>query len=87
MKQSAQFTFPAHLRAETKKEEVCEQLPKLFELIFLQRPDRLWLRAEFFDPAGLVSKYFISSPRQFFTLAAEALDPEGETDIAKWRQT
>jgi hypothetical protein len=82
---SARFTFPARLRAETHKEEFRRQLPELFDLIFLQAPGSHWLRPEFFDPAGSASQFFLSPPRRFFALAARVLDPNGETELARWR--
>jgi energy-coupling factor transporter ATP-binding protein EcfA2 len=83
--QSSQFTFPAALRAETEKEEFRGQLQEILDLVFLQTPTHSWLKPELFDPNHPASKFFLSSPRQFFALAAEALDPKGETDLARWR--
>jgi hypothetical protein len=89
VKQPHQFTFPAALHAETETEEFRAQMPDLFKLIFLHDPDdpeTHWLQPEFFDPARPESKYFLSNPREFFILAADALDPNGKTELGQWRR-
>jgi hypothetical protein len=82
----ADFTFPKALRDETQKEEFRRRLSELLTLIFLQAPDQPSLRPEYFDPANTTSRYFLSSPREFFAIAADVLDPKGETDLSKWRK-
>ncbi|MBI3651479.1 MAG: NACHT domain-containing protein [Acidobacteria bacterium] len=86
IKRSPQFTFPAALHPETETTEFRNQLPELFDIIFLHNPDDPWLRPELFDPARPEAKYFLVKPREFFILAAEALDPEGETELTAWRK-
>lgn len=86
IEQSPQFTFPSGLHTETQREEFSQQLPELFDLVFLQAPSHPWLRPKFFDPVSSESKYFLSPPHEFFALAAEVLDPEGKTELAKWRE-
>lgn len=89
VKQPAAFTFPVALHSETETPEFRAQLPDLFKLIFLHDPDdpeTHWLQPEFFDPSQPVSKYFLSNPREFFILAADALDPNGETELGQWRR-
>ena len=82
----SQFTFPAELCAETERNEFRNQLPELLHLTFLQTTTHSWLRPEFFEPERPESAYFLSQPRKFFTLAAEVLDPGGDTELAKWRE-
>ncbi len=86
IKRSASFTFPAELHPETETPEFRAKLPELLEISYLHNPDDIWLRAELFDPARPESKYFLAKPREFFMLAAEALDPERETELWKWRE-
>ncbi|MGH9937564.1 MAG: hypothetical protein ACREAM_15050, partial [Blastocatellia bacterium] len=86
VRQPRQFTFPADLSAETGTEEFREQLPEILDLIFAHTPGDPWLRRELFDPAQPESKYFLSKPREFFILAADALDPKGETELSQWRK-
>lgn len=89
IKQPDQFTFPLALQAETETPEFRAQLPDLFKLIFLHDPDdpkTHWLQPEFFDPSHPASKYFLSNPHEFFILAADALDPSGETELGQWRR-
>jgi hypothetical protein len=89
IKQPDQFTFPAALHAETETKAFRAQLPDLFQVIFLHDPDdpqTHWLQPEFFDPAQPESKYFLSKPREFLLLAADVLDPDGETELGQWRR-
>ncbi|MGH8547500.1 MAG: hypothetical protein ACRERU_02640 [Methylococcales bacterium] len=89
IRQPAQFTFPAALRAETDTQVFRVQLPDLFKLIFLHDPDdpkTHWLQSKVFDPAHPASKYFLSKPCEFFILAADALDPKAETELGQWRR-
>jgi hypothetical protein len=89
IKHSQKFTFPAALHSETETPAFRAQLPDLFKLIFLHDPDdpqTHWLQPEFFDPSRPESKYFLSKPREFFILAADALDPKGETELGQWRR-
>jgi hypothetical protein len=91
MKQPDEFTFPADLREATKDKEWFN-LPEIIALIFLHGFDEdgksdPFLKPEWFDPKNEESKFFLSPPREFFALAAEVLDPKGETELAKWRKT
>ncbi len=89
MKQPDEFTFPADLREATQDKEWFN-LPEVIAIIFLHGFDEdgksdPFLKPEWFDPASEESKLFLSPPREFFALAAEVLDPKGETELAKWR--
>ncbi|MEP7341923.1 MAG: NACHT domain-containing protein [Acidobacteriota bacterium] len=89
MKQPDQFTFPAELREATQDKEWFN-LPEVIAIIFLHDFDSggksdPFLKPEWFDPASEESKFFLTPPREFFALAAEVLDPKGETEWAKWR--
>jgi internalin A len=86
IKQSSKFTFPADLHPETETDRFRKQLPETLDLIFLYDPNDPWLKPELFDPSRPESKYFLSKPREFFILAAEVLDPEGETELSEWRK-
>lgn len=89
IRQPKKFTFPAALHAETETPEFRMQLHDLFKLIFQHDPDdpeTHWLKPEFLDPTRPESKYFLSKPREFFILAADALDPDGETELGQWRR-
>ncbi len=81
-----QFTFPADLRAETGAEAFRNQLPEILDMIFAHTPGDPWLKRELFDPSRPESKYFLSKPREFFILAADTLDPKGETELSQWRK-
>ncbi|MBS1791499.1 MAG: NACHT domain-containing protein [Acidobacteria bacterium] len=78
------FTFPADL-AEATKDKEWFNLPEIIAIIFLHEPGDPFLKPEWFDPKREESKFFLSPPREFFALAAEVLDPEGKTELAKWR--
>jgi len=82
----SKFTFPAGLHNETVKIEFRRQLPEIFDLILLQDPSDPWLKPELFDSSRPESKYFLSKPREFFIIAADALDPKGETELSEWRK-
>ena len=84
MKQPNEFTFPAELREATQDKEWFD-LKEIIAIIFLHEPGDPFLKPEWFDPQREESKFFLSPPREFFALAAEVLDPEGETELAKWR--
>jgi hypothetical protein len=86
VRQSADFTFPGYLHPETENERFREELPEILDLIFLHNPDDPWLKPELFDPSRPESKYFLSKPREFFILAADTLDPKGETELSQWRK-
>ncbi|MEW6127857.1 MAG: NACHT domain-containing protein [Acidobacteriota bacterium] len=86
IKHSQSFTFPIEFRSETESKEFINRLPRLLEIVCLHDPDDIWLRPELFDASRPESKYFLSKPREFFVLAAEALDPEHETELWKWRE-
>lgn len=58
----------------------------VLDLIFLHDPDDPWLKPELFDSSRPESKYFLSKPREFFILAADVLDPKGETELGQWRK-
>ncbi len=81
---SSKFTFPAELHSKTENDLFRKQLPEILDLIFLHDPDDPWLKPELFDPSRPESKYFLTKPREFFLLAAEVLDPEGETKLRRW---
>lgn len=83
----AEFTFPEKVREAADTEEVRGNMPELFLNIFLHDPERPWLLPEFFSPEHPYSRFFLSKPREFYALAAEVLDPKGETELAKWRKT
>jgi hypothetical protein len=85
MKQPDEFTFPAKLREATQDKEWFN-LPEIIAIIFLHEPGDPFLKPEWFDPKREESKFFLSPPRDFFALAAEVLDPEGKTELAKWRK-
>ncbi len=90
MKTPDKFTFPAELVEATKDKEWFN-LPEIIAIIFLHGFDDKgnsdpFLKPEWFDPKSEESKFFLSPPREFFALAAEVLDPKGETDLAKWRK-
>lgn len=87
IERSAQFTFPVDMFVDNQEEEFCNQLPELFDLIFLQSSPNSWLRPEFFNPKRLESTYFLSPPREFFRLASKVLDPAGDTELAKWLES
>jgi hypothetical protein len=86
VRQSADFTFPGALHPETENERFREELPEILDLIFLHNPGDPWLKLELFDPSRPESKYFLSKPREFFILAADTLDPKGETELSQWRK-
>ena len=86
MKTPDEFTFPAELVEATKDKEWFN-LPEIIAIIFLHEPGDPFLKSEWFDPKSEESKFFLSPPREFFALAAEVLDPKGETDLAKWRKS
>lgn len=85
------FTFPDELVEATKDKEWFN-LPEIIAIIFLHGFDDKgksdpFLKPEWFDPKSKGSKFFLSTPREFFALAVEVLDPNGETDLAKWRKS
>src|SRR5262249_13072866 len=86
IRSSKKFTFPKELHSETETTEFRKKLPELLEIIYLHNPDDIWLWPEFFGASRPESKYFLSKPREFFILAADALDPEGETELGEWRR-
>lgn len=82
-----EFTFPEKVREAADSEEFRGNLPEIFWYIFIHDPERPWLLPEMFDPNHPYSRFFLSKPREFYALAAEVLDPKGETELAKWRKT
>lgn len=86
MKTPEKFTFPDELVEATKDKEWFN-LPEIIAIIFLHEHGDPFLKPEWFDPKSEESKFFLSTPREFFALAAEVLDPKGETDLAKWRKS
>lgn len=80
------FTFPAEL-VEATKDKDWFNLPEIIAIIFLHEPGDPFLKPEWFDPKSEESKFFLSPPREFFALAAEVLDPKGETELGKWRKS
>ena len=86
MKTPDEFTFPAELVEATKDKEWFN-LPEIIAIIFLHEAGDPFLKPEWFDPKSEESKFFLSPPREFFALAAEVLDPEGKTELAKWRKS
>ena len=88
--QPNKFSFPAELREATENKTLFN-LPEIIALIFLPNVDEYgdgnpFLKPEWFDPKNEESKFFLSPPGEFFALAAEVLDPKGETELAKWRK-
>ena len=84
----AKFTFPDALREVTESPEfIAQEFPESIRIIFLHEPGDPLLKPEWFDPQREESRFFLSPPREFFALAAEVLDPKGETELAKWRKT
>jgi hypothetical protein len=88
--QPDKFTFPAALAPATGTPEFRAQLPELIQLIFLYSPENEagedWVNPADFDPAQPAVRFFTSEPREFFILAADTLDPKGETELGKWRR-
>jgi|GEM_PF-3406263 len=79
--QPNKFSFPAELREATEKIALIN-LPNVDEY----GDGNPFLKPEWFDPKNEESKFFLSPPGEFFALAAEVLDPKGETELAKWRK-
>jgi internalin A len=84
---SETFSFPKRLRPETDAAAFRRELPVVLRLAFLHDPDDPWLIPEKFDRSTPESRFFLSTPREFYALAAEALDPQGKTALAQWRET
>lgn len=87
IKDSTHFTFPEELHPETATPLFCKEFPALLRLAFLHDPDYPWLIPEKFDAQNPDARFFLAKPREFFALAAELLDPDGKTDLVKWRKT
>ncbi|HXU35017.1 MAG TPA: NACHT domain-containing protein [Blastocatellia bacterium] len=87
MRQPQAFSFPQKVRLETDTPAFHESLPKLMRMVFLHDPDDPWLLPEKLDRSNPESRFFVSSPREFYALAAEVLDPEGKTELAEWRNS
>ncbi|MCI0485523.1 MAG: NACHT domain-containing protein [Blastocatellia bacterium] len=83
---SKEFSFPQELHPETETDAFRKELPEVLRIAFLHDPEEPWLTPEKFDPSNPDSRYFLSPPREFFAIAAEVLDPEGKTELAKWRK-
>lgn len=87
MQDPATFTFPADVRDVTDTAEFHQEFPELLQIIFLHTPGEPWLQPEWFDPDRPEARFFRARPREFFARAAEVLDPEGKTELARWCQT
>ena len=83
MTPGAAFTFPTELRMETERQEFRQQLPELFDLIFLPSKTGPWLEKEFFDPSSPESEYFLSPPQRFLELTAKILADHGHRELGK----
>ena len=83
MQQPKEFTFPANVKAATERKDF--DLPLIAQLIFLHESGDPFLRPEWFEPQSKEARFMLASPRQLYALAAEILDPKGETELAKWR--
>lgn len=81
------FTFPKDVQEATDTDEFRKELPVLLKHIFLHEPGDPWIKPERFDPSHPAARFFRAHPREFYARAAEVLDPSGETDLAKWRET
>jgi hypothetical protein len=81
----ASFTFPKEVREVTDTEMFQEEFPEIIRQIFLHAPGQPWLLPEWFSAEHPDSRFFLSRPREFYALAAEVLDPEGETELAQWK--
>jgi len=87
LQETDKFTFPDALREVTQSQDfITKEFPEAIRIIFLHEPGDPLLKPEWFDPSREESRLFLSSPREFFAIAAEVLDPEGETELAKWRK-
>ena len=85
MQQARAFTFPEDVQAATATSEFPQEFPTLLRRIFLHEPGKPWLQPAWFDPAHPAAQFFRATPREFFARAALLLDPEGTTDLARWR--
>lgn len=85
LKVSNRFTFPSDVRDETRKDDFQRELPAILRFAFRCERVEQWMAPANFDPANFESRYFLSTPRDFFAVAAEVLDPKNETGLAKWR--
>lgn len=83
--QPGDFTFPAEVRPATARPNFHEEFTEAIRIIFLHEPGDPFLQPHWFDPNSPEARFFLSSPREFFAIAAEVLDPKGETELAKWR--
>jgi hypothetical protein len=86
IEQSDSFTFPPEMQVEILKKGLNEQLAELFDLVFHQSARGVWLEPSLFDLSHHASRFFLSAPREFFSLVADILDPKGQTELAKWKQ-
>jgi energy-coupling factor transporter ATP-binding protein EcfA2 len=87
LEETDKFTFPDTLREVTQSQDfIAKEFPEAIRIIFLHEPGDPLLKPEWFDPRSEESRFFLSPPREFFALAAEVLDPNGETELAKWRE-
>jgi hypothetical protein len=80
-----EFTFPEEVRAIADTPEFHENVAEIVGQVFLHKPGQMWLLPELFDPTYPGSRLLLSKPREFYALAAEVLDPEGQTEMVKWR--
>ncbi|HKV39913.1 MAG TPA: hypothetical protein VJX67_11925, partial [Blastocatellia bacterium] len=79
------FTFPDGFRAETETAEFRNDLPEILGNTFYYDSGRPWPSPEWFDASNPGARFFLSTPREFYSVAAEVLDPEGITELSKWR--
>ncbi len=86
MNKPKSFTFPTDVQEAIDASEIRIGFPDFIRHSFLHEPGDPWLRPEWFDPAHPAARFFRAHPREFFTEAAEVLDPKGETGLAKWRK-
>jgi hypothetical protein len=85
MRKPKSFTFPDAVREAADSSEFYDEFPGLLRHIFLHEPGSPWLQPEWFDPSQPAARFFCASPREFFARAAEILDPNGETELSRWR--
>jgi hypothetical protein len=83
MQRPASFTFPANVQKAAERADF--NLPEVVKIIFWHEPGDPFLRPEWFAPGSEEARFLCATPRQLYALAAEILDPEGETALAQWR--
>jgi hypothetical protein len=85
VREPSSFTFPWASQEVSISAQVREELPKILKHVFLHREGDPWIKPEWLDPSHPASRFFLAPPRKFWARAAEVLDPEGKTDLAKFR--